>query len=199
MRIIAGEYRSRRLKTLPGVATRPTSDKLRETLFNVLDEDVRGSLWYDCYAGSGAVGLEALSRGAGHAVFLESARGALSVLRQNVQALGVLDRCTLLQQPVAKALAAARRPPDFVFLDPPYEAALEYQRVLAFFGDGRLLKPTGIVIAEHARRWPLAERFGILQRYRVLEQGDSALSFYRFTARPLAAGKEEGFERGRAV
>lgn len=180
MRIIAGEYRSRRLKTLSGLATRPTSDKLRETLFNVLGDAVRGSFWYDCCAGSGAVGLEALSRGAAHVVFLESSRSVVDVLRQNVQALGVLDRSTVLNQPVVSALAVAKRPPDFVFLDPPYDAAGEYQRVLAFFGGGRLLKPAGIVIAEHARRAPLGERYGILGRYRVLDQGDSALSFYRF-------------------
>ncbi len=181
MRIIGGEFRSRRLKTLSGLATRPSSDMLRETLFNVLADSVRGSFWYDCYAGSGAVGLEALSRGAEHVVFLENSRAAGRVLRENVQALGVLARCTVLDQPVIKALAAARRAPDFVFLDPPYSAADEYQQVLSFFGQGRLLKPTGLVIAEHARRSPLEERYGIMLRSRVVQQGDSALSFYHFS------------------
>lgn len=181
MRIIAGEFRSRRLKTLPGQATRPTSGMLRETLFNVLGDCVRGSFWYDCYAGSGAVGLEALSRGAEHVVFLENSRAAAQALCENVQTLGVFARCTVLDRPVNKALAAARRAPDFVFLDPPYNAAVEYQQVLSFFGQGRLLKPSGIVIAEHARRSPLEERYGILQRYRVMQQGDSALSLYRFS------------------
>jgi 16S rRNA (guanine(966)-N(2))-methyltransferase RsmD len=182
MRIIGGEFRSRRLKTLAGLSTRPTSDKLRETLFNVLGDLVPGSFWYDCYAGSGAVGLEALSRGAEHVVFLESNRSAVGVLRQNAQALGVLDRSTVLSQPVANALAVAKRAPDFVFLDPPYDAAVDYERLLAFFGEGRLLKPTATVIAEHARRSPLQSRYGSLTRYRVLEQGDSTLSFFRLAA-----------------
>ncbi len=181
MRIIAGEFRSRRLKTLPGTAIRPTSDKLRGTLFNVLAARVPGAFWYDCYAGTGAVGLEALSRGAEHVVFLESNRVAARVIFDNVRLLGVLDRATILEQPVAQALAAARHPAGIVFLDPPYDAEIEYRRVLTFIGDGGLLSPDGRVIAEHARRAPLPEQFCRLQRYRTIEQGDAALSFFRFS------------------
>jgi 16S rRNA (guanine966-N2)-methyltransferase len=182
MRIIGGEFRSRRLKTVPGLATRPTSDKLRETLFDVLGPDVTGSVWYDCFAGSGAVGLEALSRAADFAVFVESATAAVRVLQQNVAALGVEQRCLEIQKPVAAALVQAGRPAGFVFLDPPYAAALEYRRVLSLLGEGALLKPHGMVIAEHARRSPLEPAYGRLARYRVLEQGDSALSFYKLVA-----------------
>src|SRR5262245_3275463 len=99
MRIIAGEFRSRRIKTVPGLATRPTSDKLRGTLFDALGAAVAGSIWYDCYAGSGAVGLEALSRGADYALFIESSRAALRVVRGNIAALGMEDRCELIEQP----------------------------------------------------------------------------------------------------
>jgi len=179
MRIVGGELRSRRLKTLPGAATRPTSDKLRETLFDVLGARVAGSVWYDCYAGSGAVGLEALSRGAAFAVFVERSGAAARVLRANVAALRVEPRCIILNQPVLTALAQAARPADFIYLDPPYSAAGEYRRVLELLGKGVALKAEGIVISEHARRLPLDAQYGGLARYRVLEQSDSALSFYR--------------------
>src|SRR5688572_14172585 len=120
MRIIAGEFRSRRLKTPPGRATRPTSDRLRETLFNVIGPAVAGSTWYDCFAGSGAVGLEAISRGAAFVFFLETARDAARVLGENIAALDVAGRCRVIEKPVAQALARADRPADFVYLDPPY-------------------------------------------------------------------------------
>lgn len=182
MRIVAGEFRSRRLKSLPGQATRPTSDKLRETLFDVL-VGVAGSVWYDCFAGSGAVGLEVLSRGAAYAVFIESSRAAVRVLRSNIAALGVEKRCTVLEKAVMPALARADLPANFVFLDPPYTASVEYSRVLNFLGDrpeeSPLLRPNAVVISEHARRSPLEPRYGALARFRVLEQGSSALSFYR--------------------
>lgn len=188
MRIIAGQFRGRRLKSVPGVATRPTSDKLRETLFDVLGCTVVDSVWYDCFAGSGAVGLEALSRGAASALFIESHRAAARVLRANIAALGLEQRCAVLEQAVAPALARARpvalqRPADFVFLDPPYTTASEYRRVLdllgAATGEAELLRPNAMVIAEHARRSPLELHYGALARFRVLEQGSSALSFYR--------------------
>lgn len=182
MRIVAGEFRSRRLKSLPGQATRPTSDKLRETLFDVL-VGVAGSVWYDCFAGSGAVGLEALSRGAAYAVFIESIRAAARVLRSNIAKLGLEGRCTVLEKAVLPGLARANLPADFVFLDPPYTASAEYNGVLAFLGDrgqqSGLLRPRAVVIAEHAARAALAPRYGSLARFRVLEQGSSALSFYR--------------------
>lgn len=182
MRITGGEFRSRPLKAVSGLAVRPTSDKLRETLFNILGGKAAGSVWYDCFAGSGAVGLEALSRGALFVVFIESSRAAAHVLRANVGALAVEHRCEIIEQPVAKALASrsrATRPADFVFLDPPYGLEVEYAKVLNFLGKEKLLRPEGVAIAEHARRDSLEARYGALARYRVLEQGDSALSFYR--------------------
>ena len=182
MRIIAGEYRSRRLKTPAGRATRPTSDRLRETLFNVAGPAVPGSTWYDCFAGSGAVGLEALSRGAAFAVFFETGRDALRALRANIAALDAGARCRVVEQPVAQALARAERPADFLFLDPPYAAEREYARLLAWLGEAPpLLAPAATVIVEHARRSTLAPAYGRLSRVRLLEQGSSAFSFYRLT------------------
>ena len=181
MRIIGGEFRSRRLKSLPGQTTRPTSDKLRETLFNVLGTSVAGSAWYDCFAGSGTVGLEALSRGAAFAVFIEGRQGAASVLRQNIAALGLEPRSDVLQQDVFRAIKGANHPADFVFLDPPYAALPEYHRILRYLGRSSLLRPGAVVIAEHTRRRPLEPHYAALVCFRTLEQGSSALSFYRLS------------------
>src|ERR1035438_6123005 len=130
MRIIAGEFRSRRLKTLPGMALRPTSDRLRETLFNVLGDTVRGAIFVDCYAGSGAVGLEAVSRGAAMAVFLEQSKAAVRVLHENIATLRVQTRTRVYEGSVDRGLrrlAAENLVPGVIFLDPPYAAAEEYQ------------------------------------------------------------------------
>ena len=181
MRIIAGEFRSRRLKTIAGQATRPTSDKLRGTLFNVLGTNVVGSVWYDCFAGSGAVGLEALSRGAAFAVFLEGRREAARVLRLNIAALGLEQRSAVMERDVLRALKGATHPADFVFLDPPYAALPEYHRVLRYLGRSPLLRPGAVVIAEHARRWSLESCYAGLARFRILKQGSSTLSLYRLS------------------
>ena len=182
MRIIGGEFRSRRLKSLPGQTTRPTSDKLRETLFNVLGSSISGSVWYDCFAGSGAVGLEALSRGAAFAVFVEGRRSVATVLRQNIASLGLESRSEVRERAVLQALKDVRHPADFVFLDPPYAALPEYHRVLRHLSRSSLLHPGALVIAEHARRWSLEPRYAALARFRTLEQGSSTLSFYRLSA-----------------
>lgn len=180
MRIIAGEFRSRRLKTMAGAVLRPTSDRLRETLFNVLGPSVAGSVWLDCYAGSGAVGLEALSRGAAQAVFLEQARGALRVLGANITSLDVGDRARVVDSPVDQGLRRLAREglrPGFIFLDPPYRETAEYELSLSLLGSLPLANAHTVIIVEQARRAP--ELSIPLARRRRLEQGDSALSFYR--------------------
>ncbi len=166
MRIIAGTFRSRILKSLKGQTLRPTSDWLRETLFNVLGPAVSDSRFLDLYAGTGAVGIEALSRGAIEAVFVENHAAAVKLIRENL---------TLL----AKLSSRARPPFDFIFLDPPYAAEHEYELTLDFLAASTLISADSIVIAEHRKTFALAETFGLLQRYRVLKQGDAALSFYR--------------------
>ena len=172
MRVIGGELRSRRLKTLPGQALRPTSDRLRETLFNVLGDEVVGKVFVDSYAGSGAVGIEALSRGAARAVFIENDRQAGAVIRENLRALGLENKAQVLCRTVVVALPGIAA--DIVFLDPPYSKAEEYDSVLTWLGES----PPALVIAEHARRTDLRPAYGLLQRTRVLRQGDSTLSFY---------------------
>ena len=184
MRVIAGEFRSRQLQAPRGMATRPTSDKLRETLFNVLGPRVVGSKFADLYAGSGAVGIEAISRGAEFVWFAEKAAPAVAAIRANLRALKVGGGYALEDRGVARflaELAKAGRAVDVVFLDPPYEAAEEYTGTMKFLGEhaAEVLAQDAVVIAEHARKAQLAVRFGELKRYRVLEQGDAALSFYR--------------------
>lgn len=167
------------------MATRPTSDRLRETLFNVLARRIEGARFLDLYAGSGAVGIEAASRGAEKIVLVERAVGALKVLRANLEKLALRDGVRVEAVSVAAFLKKVRPESEgstfkIVFLDPPYDAADEYALALGMMGAdaSRLLAQDAVVIAEHRRKQKLQERYGVLQRTRVLEQGDAALSFY---------------------
>ena len=180
MRVIAGEFRSRVLKAPGGMATRPTSDRLRETLANVLSPRMKGAHFLDLYAGSGAVGIEALSRGAAEVVFVERAAGALAVLRANLEALAIGPRARVRAASVGAFLAGAEDRFDVVFLDPPYEAAGEYASTLGALGGvcAPLLSEGAVVVAEHRRKDSLEARYGDLVRVRLLEQGDAGLSFY---------------------
>jgi 16S rRNA (guanine(966)-N(2))-methyltransferase RsmD len=211
MRIIAGHFRSRTLEAPPGLDTRPTSDRLRETLFNVLAPRIEGAAFLDLYAGSGAVGIEALSRGAASVTFVERAPAALAALRGNLARLGVSEGFRIQTGSVAgwlrkletglgagqtqgSKLGRKHVPPqafDLVFLDPPYDATAEYAATLGLLGGtaGRLLNAGALVIAEHrgkgGGKLRLEEHYGELERTRLLEQGDAALSF--FTRRAMAA------------
>jgi len=172
MRVIAGEFRSRRLKTLPGLETRPTPDRLREALFNVLAPVIADAVFVDAYAGTGAVGIEALSRGARRCVFVEKNRAAVAVIRENLMALGLEGRAEVF---TGKSVAVLERmKADIVFLDPPYEKGAEYDAALA----AAAAAGSGLAIAQHASRVELGAEFGRLRRYRVLRQGDNSLSFY---------------------
>jgi 16S rRNA (guanine966-N2)-methyltransferase len=171
MRVIAGEFRSRRLKTLPGQALRPTPDRLREALFNVLAGRMEGATFLDAYAGSGSVGIEALSRGAAHAVFIEKHFGAVRVIRENLAALSIEDRSTVVQSGAVAGLTKFTA--DIYFLDPPYAAETEYEAAMGVLGDR-----AGLVLAQHAKRFELATAYGSLLRTRVLVHGDNAISFY---------------------
>ena len=186
MRIIAGTFRSRTLEAPAGLATRPTSDRLRETLFNVLSPRMAGARFLDLYAGSGAVGLEALSRGAGHVDFVERAEPALRALRANLAWLGVAAGFRIHGAGVGAVLRKMKPGAafDVVFLDPPYDAAQEYAATLGLLGGAAagLLAEGAAVIAEHRRKERLEDTYGALARTRLLEQGDAALSFYAASA-----------------
>jgi len=181
MRVIAGKYRSRRLVAPAGIETRPTSDRLRETLFNVLGPAVVDAVWLDLFAGSGAIGIEALSRGAAMVYFVESFRQAAAAVRSNLGALKIVDGFELMEREVTVALRLLDSRPvacDFCFLDPPYRREDAYQQVLEFLSGSRLLKPGSRVIAEHDKHFDPGESFGRLSRRRKLRQGDAVLSFY---------------------
>ncbi len=173
MRVIGGEFRSRRLKSIPGLETRPTPDRLRETLFDVLAPRIQGAVFLDAYAGTGAVGIEALSRGARRCVFVEKNRGAAAVIHDNLAALGLESRAEVFTSKAAPVLE--RVSADVVFLDPPYESEREYEAALEALGASGAGK---LVIVQHASLHALAEQAGNLRRYRVLKQGNNALSFY---------------------
>ncbi len=189
MRIIAGRFRSRRLAAPTGEATRPTSDRLRETLFNVLAPRIEGAAFLDLYAGSGAVGIEALSRGAKEAVFVERAPAALKVLRENLARLGVANQSRIYAGQAAiflrRKFAAAEPKFDVIFLDPPYQAEEEYADTFGLLGGAEatgLVASGGLVVAEHSRKLRLEGTYGRLYRVRLLAQGDAALSFYATNA-----------------
>ncbi len=193
MRIIAGTFRSRMLNAPSGMKTRPTSDRLRETLFNVLAPRIEGARFIDLYAGSGAVGIEAISRGAKFVWFVENAPPAVNAIRENLSTLKIASGYALESHGVATALDALAKKAiqiDLVFLDPPYEAAEEYDRTLGLLGSraASLLADNARVIAEHHSKTDLAERYGRLERVRVLKQGDAALSFYAIEPDTLGKG-----------
>jgi len=172
MRVIGGEFRSRRLKTVPGRATRPTPDRLRETLFDILAPRIEGVVFLDAYAGCGAVGIEALSRGAARAIFLERSPIAVDVIRENLHNLGIEDRARVFAGPMRIALASQSA--DIVFLDPPYDMEAEYAETLETLG---CMQPP-LVIVQHSRRFDPGDTRGVLRRKRVVTQGDNSLSFY---------------------
>jgi len=202
MRVIAGTYRSRALLAPRGTETRPTSDRLRETLFNILAMRIPGCRFADLYAGTGAVGIEALSRGAEQVWFTEKSEVALAAIRANFKALKIMRGFTVeergtgaLLERLAKAAqkpkdgAESSRPVllDIVYLDPPWEAEAEYSSTLHLLGSARggAILSTGVmVVAEHSSKIPLAARYGDLVQTRTLKQGDAALSFYAIQAKP---------------
>ena len=186
MRVIAGTYRSRILKSLDSKSLRPTSDRLRETLFNILSPQVAGTLFVDLFAGSGAVGIEALSRGARDVLFVENHPPAAKLIQQNLHSLNIRKGATVLTMDATRALEKIQQRQndpafsyDYIFLDPPYAAAEEYQRVMDFLSTAKFVSQNSIIIAEHRSKFALPEKFSTLQRVRILRQGDASLSFYR--------------------
>ena len=172
MRVIAGRFRSRVLKSVPGLLVRPTPDRLREALFNVLAPRIPGVVFLDAYSGSGAIGIEALSRGAAHVILIERNPQALMVARDNLRILKIEGEVTLVRGKAAVLIANYK--PDIAFIDPPYEQEKEYSDSLSALAH----LPCGLVIAQHSSKLTLEPQFGALEKYRVLRQGDNSLSFY---------------------
>jgi 16S rRNA (guanine966-N2)-methyltransferase len=186
VRVIAGKFRSRPLRSLRGMDLRPTADRLRETLFNVLSAGnptvFGGKVWLDLFAGTGAVGIEALSRGAAKVYFVESSTSAASLIRRNLDSLEVDAGFELVKEDVARALpklAERNVAANFIFLDPPYRLEKVYVQVLQLLSQSPLLSSDTVVVAEHDKRFDPGDGFSPLHRFRKLEQGDAVLSFYR--------------------
>ena len=184
--MIAGQYRSRPLRSLRGMEIRPTADRLRESLFDVLTAGnpaaLEGYVWIDLYAGTGAVGIEALSRGARHVYFVESSPAAAKLIRQNLSSLQIKDGYEIVRIDVLRALRQLDERAvvaDIVFLDPPYRMGHAYRATLEYLEKSSLVNEATRVIAEHQKQTDLGEQFGSLRRYRKLPQGEGALSFYR--------------------
>ena len=184
MRVIAGEFRSRKLKSVPGLEVRPTPDRLREALFNVLAPRIGGAVFLDCYAGSGSVGIEALSRGAKRSIFIERSARAIAILRENLRSLGVEEQASVVRGSAASLVS--EYPADIVFLDPPYDSEKEYSAAL----DALAATRCGLAIAQHASGFHLEDVYGSLTRTRVLRQGDNSLSFFE----PLESGAQGAAE-----
>ena len=191
MRVIAGKYRGHPLRTLHGKDTRPTSDRLRETLFNVLTAGnpaaLAGTVWLDLFAGTGAVGIEALSRGAKQVFFVETSAFATKVIEQNLQTLKITQGYRILRDDLSGVLWHLKREhitADVVFLDPPYRMHEAYESSLTALADSALVWAMSLVIAEHAKKFDPGAEFESLRRVRKLVQGNNALSFYRIGGRP---------------
>jgi 16S rRNA (guanine(966)-N(2))-methyltransferase RsmD len=179
VRVIAGAHRGRILKAPAWDGLRPTSDRLRETLFNVLAPRLQGSRVLDVYAGTGAVGIEALSRGAEHVTFVESDRRAQALIDENLARCAISGGYAIIRASASRAFETLRHSPSFVpfdivLLDPPYDSPAAE----ALTGVDALVAPDGLVVFEHARRSPVPEAIGRLVRTRDLGSGDSALAFY---------------------
>lgn len=172
MRVIAGEFRSRKLKTLPGLDTRPTPDRMRESLFNILANRIEGTVFLDAYAGTGSVGIEALSRGASRVLFVERSRAAVEVIRDNISSLGASARTEVF---TGKALTVLERlDGDIAFVDPPYESQREYAAALELLAD----KGWNLVIVQHDAHVELPDEHGRLRRVRIVKQGSNAISIF---------------------
>lgn len=181
-RIIAGRGRGRRLKSPPGLATRPTGGRVRQTLFDILAPEVPGCRFLDAFAGGGGVGLEALSRGAARVVLVDTNRAAVEAIRENARALaaegGDVDVFSQDARTALEALGDRGRRFDIVYLDPPYASDL-YEAMLEALGAGSLLAEGGVVVAEHFHKRALPATIGNLEQARQVRVGDHCLSFYR--------------------
>ena len=181
MRIIAGAYKGRNLKSPPSLDVRPTSDRLRETLFNVIAPRIEDARFLDLCAGSGAVGIEALSRGASHATFVDRSRRSCTLIESNLELCRVPEDSRVIYCSEAYDFLRQTTLPawDIVYFDPPYKQ--DYLKTLELIGthSSKLLTDEGLLIAEHHHKTTLPETLGDLRRTRVLKQGDSSLSFYQ--------------------
>jgi 16S rRNA (guanine966-N2)-methyltransferase len=178
MRVIAGIYKGRRLKTLEGLSVRPTSDRLRETLFNILAPRIEEAHFADICAGSGAVGIEALSRGARQVTFIESSLKAARIISENLRNCGIREGYRVINRDALRALKNLEKAQfDVIYFDPPYDSEI-YTPVMWLIAKQDLLAEGGVLIVEHRRQTPLLPNYDRLRPYRQVAQGESLLTFF---------------------
>ncbi len=180
VRIIAGKYRGRRLKTLKGRAVRPTSDRVREAIFSVIGNKVMDAEVLDLFAGTGALGFEALSRGARRVVFVDKSPRVIELIKDHVFALGVEKECEILRMDAKGAIRFLQKTGgsfDIIFLDPPYKKGISEEN-LKILGEGGLLKTGAMVVAEHEKETVLSDQYGDLNLQSRKIYGSTSVSFY---------------------
>lgn len=180
MRVISGKYKGRRLSGPTGVDLRPTGDRLKESLFNILRPHIAGAILLDAFGGTGSIGIEALSRGAKEAVFIENTALGCRLIRKNLELCGIQTGYRILQQDVfasVRSLARQGFKTNIAFFDPPYDWKPYGDLLKIIFKRDLLLEPSCVVI-EHHRKASLPESGDGYQRYRIVRQGDHCLSFY---------------------
>lgn len=188
LKILGGEFGGRLLKAPKGTQTRPTTSMLRKAVFDILQPQIQGAVFLDLFSGSGAMGIEALSRGAKEAVFVDSHREAIHTLRENLALLKIEAKAHVIQNDVFKALKKLQEMNlfcDIIYADPPYDRSKLYQEILTFFDRGALLKPEGVLFVEAPAPSPLQEQVKALKHLKPLHPrryGTSEL--YQFTFLP---------------
>lgn len=182
MRVVAGTQKGRRLKTSPTFQLRPTSARVREALFSILAEHVKGAQWLDLYAGTGAIGIEALSRGAEHVVFVEPNSSSIRILRENIARCSYTNKSTVVNCETRKFLQSSETSKfshlfDVIFADPPYHDT-DWENLLTILSNSDQLSSQGLMVLEHFHKTSLPEQTGNLHRLRQARYGDSTLTFY---------------------
>jgi len=183
MRVIAGDYKGRRLKAVPGLNTRPTTDKVKESMFNIIGQLFAGGTALDLFAGTGGLGIEALSRGIDRAVFIDKDFKAIQTIKENVRELGLSDRAEVYKNDARRALEQlAERGVLFelVFLDPPYQKTLFYEELILQMQELGLLLDGAVIVAEHSADVELPDRYDAAVRWRQATYGEISISFYRY-------------------
>ena len=179
MRIIGGEWKGRRLFAPEGMDTRPTSDKVREALFSIIQNHIWDARVIDLFAGSGALALEALSRGAAHAVLCDCSKKAAAVIRRNIELMRAQDRTTLITGDWKTALSAGAGAYTLVFLDPPYRLIKSYREAADKLLSENMLTDDALIVMEHSREAELPELNQALEVYGTRRYGDTCLSLVR--------------------
>lgn len=181
LRVISGLAKGRRLKSVKGMTTRPTADRVKESLFNIIREEIEDSIFLDLYAGTGSIGIEALSRGASKVTFIDQDKQAIKVLKENLVLTKFDEQAEVYQQDVQLALnilGKKKKVFNLIFLDPPYYKGLE-EKTLEKILDNGILIPNGLIIVEHLHKNILPDSMGKIQLIRTETYGDTAISFYR--------------------